>query len=164
MIANVPFQDWMRMVGEVATEIATLALGFDRCTIRARGASVGPGLYGPYLPLGTTQEPMQVGLLSDEEGCQRLAKALLGMDANEADLADSDLGDAVSEILNILAGGIKRRAEGRIDLQLGLPTFVKGVLLPSQHRAAFMADLQLGPVTAVVVLASPHRIVGVRPC
>ncbi|HEY8945162.1 MAG TPA: chemotaxis protein CheX, partial [Polyangiaceae bacterium] len=104
---------------------------------------------------GTPEIPMQMGLFADERGCQRLAKALLGMDENDEDLPAADLGDAVSEVLNMLAGSVKRRISDHADVKLGLPVFVRGAVF-STHYSMLTARLSLGPVHAVVVFALPE--------
>src|SRR5262245_18442635 len=111
MVANLTTEEWLGIIGGAANEVVTIALGLENCNVSARTHAVASGHIGAYLPLGTVERPMQVALLAEPAGCQALAKALLGMEPSDEDLPDADLSDAVSEILNVLAGGIKRGAQ-----------------------------------------------------
>ena len=157
MIARLDTQEWLRIIAESASEVATVALGFDNCEIRNQGSSVPDGLIGAYLPLGTNEQQMQVGFLSDPAGCQKLAKALLGMAEDEDDLAPADLSDAISELANVVAGGIKRRVTGGVEIKLGLPLFVNGSVQPNEHLVIMTAALKLGSVDALILFATPRN-------
>jgi hypothetical protein len=50
---------------------------------------------------------------------------------------------------------LKRRLEGRVDLKLGLPLFVNGVVQPNPHITILATELTLGTVEAVVLLVVP---------
>jgi hypothetical protein len=59
-------------------------------------------------------------------------------------------------MVNVLAGSVKRRIEGRASLTLGLPLFVNGVVQPNERIQISTAELKLGAVGAVVLLAWPR--------
>jgi len=158
MITRLDTQEWLRIIAESASEVATVALGLDACEI-TQGSAVPEGLIGAYLPLGTNEQPMQVGFLSNPAGCQRLAKALLGMGAEEDDLAPADLSDAISELANVVAGGIKRRVAGGVEIKLGLPLFVNGSVQPNEHLVIMTAELKLGPIQAFILFATARNSV-----
>lgn len=157
MLENLSDEVWLEIIASAANEVASVALGFEKCNVSPSKTSVPDGHIGAYLPLGSAGRPMQIALLAGPAGCQTLAKALLGMDPADEDLPDSDLSDAVSEILNVLAGGIKRGTQGRVEIQLGLPLFVKGVVQGNENLAILAADLELDSVSATVLLVAPRR-------
>ena len=64
--------------------------------------------------------PMTVAIGSDEPGCFALASGLLQMDRSELD--SSMVEDSLRELVNMVAGHIKRAMA--IDLALGLPEIV----------------------------------------
>ena len=64
--------------------------------------------------------PLTVALASDRAGCAALASAMLGMDADDLDVAMID--DFLRELLNMTAGQIK--LELALDQALGLPRVV----------------------------------------
>lgn len=107
---------------------------------------------GAYLALAAQDEPIQVGLLVDAAGCQILSKALLGMAPADANLPDADVSDAMCEIINIVAGGLKHRVSTELRLVLGLPLFVAGPLLPSREQQLVTRTLKLSEVTVEVLL------------
>jgi CheY-specific phosphatase CheX len=64
--------------------------------------------------------PVAVGITSDERGCLALASGLLQMPAS--DLDTSMVEDSLRELVNMLAGQVKRAMS--LDLALGLPEIV----------------------------------------
>jgi len=78
--------------------------------------------------------PLVVAIASDEFGCFALASGLLQMPAS--DLDSSMVEDSLREILNMVAGHIKRAMS--LDQALGLPEIVPFAdverLLPSGHQ------------------------------
>lgn len=160
MISQIAAAEWMNALEESAREVALTALGFSECTTERDCGAPPPELFGAYLPLGTTFQPVQIGLLSGERGCQALAKALLGLTPLDDDLPLPDVGDAVSEVLNMLAGGLKRRLAGRLELKLGLPLFLHGTVQSNAHVTLMPAKLVFGSVDVFVVFASakPMRL------
>jgi CheY-specific phosphatase CheX len=88
-----------------------------------------------------------VSIAADANGCQRLARALLGMEEGEEDLSTRDVEDAFGEVLNILAGGLKKRlsaSEGKIDL--GLPTVNIEKPRASGFDGRVLASTTIGPI------------------
>lgn len=108
--------------------------------------------HGAYLALVAQDEPIQVALLADPAGCQVLSKSLLGMDVADEDLPDSDVSDAMCEVINIVAGGLKRRVSPELKVTLGLPLFVAGPLLPNQQQQVHSRGFALGDVAVDVLL------------
>jgi hypothetical protein len=64
--------------------------------------------------------PVAVGLTSDERGCFALASGLLQM--SPSDLDNGMVEDSLRELVNMLAGQVKRAMS--LDLALGLPEIV----------------------------------------
>jgi hypothetical protein len=112
---------------------------------------------GAYLGLVAQDEPIQVGILVDAAGCQLLSKALLGMDAADEDLPPSDVSDAMCEIINILAGGLKRRVSPGMSVTMGLPIFVSGHPLPNQQQSVLARALEIGETSARVLLLTQKQ-------
>jgi hypothetical protein len=70
--------------------------------------------------------PIAVGITSDQEGCTALASGLLQMPAS--DLDTSMVEDSLRELVNMLAGQVKRAMS--LDLALGLPEIVPPADVP----------------------------------
>jgi hypothetical protein len=120
------------------------------------GEDFGTG-NGAYLGLVAQDEPVQVGILVDGVDCQLLSKALLGMEPTDEDLPPSDVSDAMCEIINIIAGGLKRRVAERMPVTLGLPIFVSGHPLPNQQQSVLARSIKIGGVSASVLLLTQKQ-------
>ena len=123
--------EWMSLAADSAAEIAAGALGMGSVRWQhPSGASLPPDLYGVYIPMLTDGGAVQLGLLGRRDVCAQLAKSLLGMGPDEALESDSDVFDAVGEVTNMVAGGVKVRAAARLDVKLGLPLALSGSIFP----------------------------------
>ncbi len=138
---------------EATLELAVAALGLD-------GQSQGPNpdfrngqRPGAYIGLMAPGDSVQIGLVADPAGLQALAKAMLGMEPEDEDLPSADIADAIGELANIFAGGIKARMLPKLgSLTLGLPIFINGYIEPTEKLMIHATDLQLGPVTASLLV------------
>lgn len=147
---------WMEVLLAAAREVATTALGLTVSERLGEAATLTSGLEGAYLALVGQEDSIQIGIASSPEGCAALAKALLGMTSDD-DLPDSDMADALCEIVNILAGVVKRNVVARAaSMTLGLPLFVKGVVQPTERIVLTLTDVCIGEVHAILVLIRPR--------
>jgi hypothetical protein len=148
----VPLQDWMTAAVEATLEMAGGTLGLEGTVIGA-GATARQ-FPGAYIGLTTPTEALQVGVVAGMDGLQTLAKSMLGMAPEDEDLPAGDVADAVGEIANIFAGGIKKRMLPRLGaVNLGLPLFINGYIEPTDRLAIQAVDIQLGPVvTSLLVI------------
>lgn len=136
--------EWMNAAAEAAEEIATGALGMQ--TTRWEHlptSSVPPDLCGVYIPLVTEGCALQFGMLGRPEVCETLARSLLGMGPDEALGDELELFDAVGEVTNLVAGGIKAKLAGRADIRLGLPLALKGQAFPASGTGTAQGILQM---------------------
>jgi hypothetical protein len=113
---------------------------------------------GAYLSLLAQDEAIQVALLATESGCQFLAKALLGIPASAEDLSDSDMSDAVCEIVNMMAGGLKQRISAELRVVTGLPIFVTGHPLPNPHQEMLVQEGAIGDVPVSLLVLAPRNM------
>lgn len=141
---------------ESARELTSTVLG--GLTFEALGdcEDFGAG-NGAYLGLVAQEEPVQVGIVVDGGGCQSLSKALLGMEPADEDLPPSDVSDAMCEIVNIIAGGLKRRVAERMPVTMGLPIFVSGHPLPNQQQTMLARSIKIGNVLVIVLLLTQKQ-------
>lgn len=127
---------WIDAAAEAAREFAETALG---CPMEA-GVPDGSSNYDLtccLVALVGDEASLQVGFASDAEGCQSLARALLGADEP---LPESDVVDAMGEIANIIGGGVKKRMRQDGGIHLGLPMVLHGRLkLTESHQVAHLA-------------------------
>jgi len=138
-------------------EVAATALGLPPFSIKARLEEPPPGAQGAYLALVTGQSSIQIGIASDEAGCQALAKGLLSMTEADPPLAAPELADAFCEIVNIVAGAFKSRVRERLgSLSMGLPIFFHGPAQATEHTAVQVTVVEAGASTAALLLVYPR--------
>jgi Chemotaxis phosphatase CheX len=144
---------------DATTEVSSTVLSGASCELLDTQTDYGTG-HGAYLSLNTDEEPIQVGLLAEPSDCQVLSKALLGMEAGDEDLPDGDVSDAMCEIINMIAGGLKRRVTGQLPVTLGLPMFVTGHPLPNPHQEVASRSLKIGDVSVSLILLTQSNASG----
>jgi hypothetical protein len=137
--------DWMNLAADAASEIASGALGMGTVRWQHPPESALPDdLCGVYIPLLAEGFSVQLGLLGRPAVCTQLAKSLLGMGPDESLADDGEVFDAVGEVTNLVAGGVKVRAAAHTNVKLGLPLAMSGTVLPSavafEHGLLHMDD------------------------
>lgn len=153
MSGRVPLQDWMAAAIEATLEMSGAVLGFEGSASETPPPPESRQYPGAYIGLNAPNEAVQVGVVAKPESLQALAKAMLGMAPEDEDLPSSDMADAVGELVNIFAGGIKQRMLPRLgSLNLGLPLFINGFIEPTEKLTIHAVDLQLGPVATSLLV------------
>jgi CheY-specific phosphatase CheX len=151
-------REWVSAAEAAAAEVATTALSCSEVQLATRSTQPPQSLFGAYVPLVASDCQAQIGIVAEWPACQSLARALFGMDRDAELDADSDVGDALGEIANMVAGCVKTRMNGRVPgLNTGLPLCVSGHVEPS--TGAEHATLVLsfdGVLASVIVLLSPN--------
>jgi CheY-specific phosphatase CheX len=150
-------QQWRDAVRGAASEIARYALSFDGATVaepEPEPAVATAAMIGAHIPLVGSQ-CFEISLVATRECCHALAGAVLGM-GTDAELSTAMVADAIGEIANQLAGGVKRRlASNGGDLELGLPVFVNGSVEPTGRQSVIALPTKFGPIPAMVVIVGP---------
>lgn len=141
---------WLEATADSMAEICrtTLAMELRR---NVDAPKLPPNLTGCFVALVGQEESLQIGLASDAVGCQLLARTLFGAD-NE--LSDTDVNDALGEIANILAGGVKTRmSKTHAGIQLSLPIVMEGHLRVTDRQRVDQLDVALNdvPIRLLVV-------------
>jgi CheY-specific phosphatase CheX len=140
---------WREALDGAASEVARYALGFAGAQVGAPTAlDPNAALVGAHIALVGGQ-PAELSLMATPPDCAVLASAVLGMAV--AQLPPATVRDAIGEISNMLAGGVKRRLPGN-DLELGLPVFGDSSVEVIGGQARLVFPLQLGPVATFVVI------------
>jgi hypothetical protein len=145
---------WRTAVEGAATEIATRALSFPGVVVQDPvGAERSAAMIGAHIPLIGGGQAFEMSLVSSEEGCEALSRAILCLTAGPA-LREVEIVDAIGEIVNMLAGSMKRRLAGHgAHLALGLPIFVRGYLQPSDRLSLITLPIRFGPIDTMVTVA-----------
>ena len=126
----------------------------------SRGESVHhapPHLPGSFITLVSPSNSVQIGFVADRENCASLARMLLGLEPDD-DLEESDLADAMGEVANIVAGGVKTLMHGEdTALQLGLPIFVDGFVEPSHRAEVLVTPIVMGEIMGQSIIIRNRR-------
>jgi CheY-specific phosphatase CheX len=140
---------WLEATLDAANEFSSTTLGFDLGDPQAI-RRLPENLTGCFVALVGEQESLQIGLASDSAGCQTLAQALFAADEP---LPDPDVSDALGEIANIIAGGVKKRRVAKTGMALGLPMVMEGHVRITDRQEIAHLDVALGdvPVRLLVV-------------
>jgi len=155
-------ESWLEAAIQAVTEVAGSALACDVvATVREGG--LPPTQSGAYLPMLAAGDSVYLGLLSDRPGLTQITRSLLGMEPAESDPAERDVADAVSEIANMIGGGVQRRlADPDFAVELGLPIFVKGEVMMEDLATASAALDMGGTAVEVVILHGGRRLEGAK--
>lgn len=152
MSKSVALAVWQSAVEGGVADLARDGMGLPEVEVAERTEIIPAGMPGAFIPLIGPSESVQIGIVSSPEGCRSLALALL-QSGPEAEIAQSDVSDALGEAANILAGFVKRAMQDHVNpIQLGLPLFVNGHLETSDRVRAAVSHVQLGPIRAALVV------------
>ncbi len=124
-MSQIPIKLWMDALVSATNELATTSLGFEEGSVNEEPDCEFAA--GSCIALVGEEGSLQMGLGASQENAMKLGRALFGMEPDEEDLSEQDLGDALGEIVNVVAGGVKTRmSEHAVSMQLGLPLLLHG--------------------------------------
>lgn len=139
-------ETWFKAMEESLNDVSTGMLGFEEGQILSVSENLPEKMTGAHVAMISLHDSINMGIISSQEGCNRLAKAFVGVEPGE-ELDESDIQDALGEIVNIVAGGVKTRM---IDvdptIEIGLPVFFKGTISPRSRVASYVLDVKIGPI------------------
>jgi len=155
MSHTVVLDEFMKATLEATSEFASTTLG-EPMHLSEPGSDMAPDLTGCFVALVGDEGSLQIGLATNPEGCQKLAQALF---ASDVELPAEDVSDALGEIANIIAGGVKcRMATPQLALALGLPIVMEGRLRLAERQQIVTADVRLGQVPVrLLILGNKER-------
>ncbi len=166
----ISMQEWLTYFRQATQEVASTALKFDAPAKPEKGAkpaprgkqaaaaSDGAPRPGAYIAILSEGSSVHLGITATAEGCRAMARSLLGLHPTH-DVSDQETGDAVSELMNIIAGKVKSRISERDQtLRLGLPMFVQGRIQETGSMERQAADIELGPVSCQLLVYRNKRV------
>ncbi len=149
---------WLDAAAQAASEIATGSLGATSTTWEGRPATTLPGdLCGVYLPLLSDELALQFGFLATFVVCAKLSRALLGIAPDEELESEADVFDAVGEITNLVAGGVKARLVGRCTVNLGVPLALQGRVFPASGSRSMQGVIRIDESDVWLVMTGTPR-------
>lgn len=124
-MSEATMEAWVQSVVDAMLD-AGMMLGFEDSDVNEDGDSPGDDFIGANIAVVGDEHAVQLGVLSSPDQADKIARAMLGMEPDE-DLPHSDMADAIGEIANIIAGGVKgAMVDDAPGLRLGLPVFSEG--------------------------------------
>lgn len=153
---------WLDALAASTDELATTTLGFEGCQVEELLPQIPypPPTAGAYLAMVGNEQTLQLAIVSDMQGCRLLSGALLGMVGDEDGLGETDIADAMGEIINIVAGGVKTRMAGSDKgFKLGLPMFIDGHVEPVKETEQAAQRVTLGSIRAYLLTLRQKRTV-----
>ncbi|MDJ0767075.1 MAG: chemotaxis protein CheX [Myxococcota bacterium] len=145
---------WLGIALEAAQEVGTGSLDLAPEFVDARDRDRSQVSSGAYIPIICGREKLHIGMASTEQGCIDLTRALLCMEPDEDDPTQEDVADAVSEIVNILAGIMQRMVpEDGPQVELGLPIFINGGIVACRLDTE-LATIQYGNTVVDITVIS----------
>jgi Chemotaxis phosphatase CheX len=145
---------WRAAVEGAAGEIATYALSLPGAVVQDPvGLECASAMIGAHIPVIGGGQAFDLALVASADGCLALSRAILCMDG-AAPLRDAEVADAVGEIVNMLAGAVKRRMSGQgAELVLGLPLFLHGYIQPTDRLSVLTLPTRFGTIDTMVLIA-----------
>jgi hypothetical protein len=150
--------EWLEAAADASQEIATGPLGATATSWRECSNEALPGdLCGVYIPLISDDLALQFGMLASRDVCIELARSLLGMTADEELGSDEDIFDAVGEVSNLVAGGVKVRLADRCNVNLGVPLALQGRVFPASGSRSAQGVVRVGDSDVWLVMTGTPR-------
>ena len=154
---TIELQEWLDCLTHVTSDYAAHHLRFDSSPPAPAVSAPGSPRPAVYVAILGAKISMHLGLVTSAEGAQALTRAFLGLRSQGA-IAERDVVDGMSEILNILAGKVKSRMTARDgSLRLGLPMYVSGAVGHGDGIERAVVDVHLGPVPCQLHVFRQHR-------
>ncbi len=148
-------QDWADAMRAVSLETG-VGMGFEGLSIE-HDPSAPVYETGALLPLVGRCVNVQLGLLGERAALEHVARTLCMMEPDE-EIDWEDATDAVSEVVNVIAGALKTAMIDRVPtLRLGLPMFADGFHhRTGGSRSVMRARMPGAEFTFVVALGRPE--------
>jgi len=135
---------WRQAFVEAVQELSETCFGGVPVTERGYRNKMPDSLLGAFVQVVSKEGAVLVGLIASSEACDGLARLMLQMEP-EDEIAENDANDAMGEIINIAAGGIKTKLSAEIGaIELGLPLFLSGRLHAVGNIAVEVAEMSIG--------------------
>src|SRR5262245_31142156 len=99
-------ESWVACFQRASEEIASQTLRFDPSAGPRDVARIQGKCPGAYIALLGSQTSVHLGISASPDGCRTIARGLLGAHPS-SEIDDREVMDAMSEVLNIVAGKVK---------------------------------------------------------
>ena len=151
--AKLTLAQWRNALEGAAHEIATNAFSFPGAKIfDPVSHEAAAKMIGAHIPVLGGGGAFDLALVALPEDCQALSRAILYASPDQV-LRDTEVADAIGEVVNMLAGSVKRRMTGvGAELELGLPIFLHGYIQPTDRLMVTAFPTHFGTVETMVLI------------
>jgi len=148
---TVPVKDLEVSLGHALEEVVTTMLNQQPIVVRAENLHFSPDLSAIVGFGGKISGFLAVHTTS--EGACMVASALLGM---SFEIVDETVSDAMGELVNVLAGSVKKHASGDQELfKISVPSIICGTQYSThapKHAQQLILGIKAGPCSFLVQL------------
>ncbi len=144
MNESTELERWCDVMAEAFTELAESSLFVEEIDFVHLGWLNAKDAPGSYVPLVGDSGTFTFGIQGSWDDFSKLSRRFLFMDEGD-EISDEEIVDAINELCNIMAGGVKRRMVTQdSSLKLGLPTFFSGSIhvTSDQEARETIADIK----------------------
>ena len=121
-MSEATMEAWVQSVVDAMLD-AGMMLGFEDAEVDEEAERPDDRFIGAGIAVVGDEHAIQLGVLSTPDQADLIARTMLAMEPDE-ELAHDDMADAIGEIANIIAGGVKgAMVDDAPGLRLGLPVF-----------------------------------------
>jgi len=150
---KVPLKDWMDALISAMNELAVTSLGYEEGTLISTESTLKEDFSGSYIALVGNQASLQIGVGATRAGCTQLARDLFALEPEDEDLSEQDEADALGELANVVAGGLKARmSESASQMQIGLPLLLHGRIEAPKHSEVSIAMIRWNAAEVRLIL------------
>jgi len=150
---QVPLKGWMEALISAMNELAVTSLGYEEGTLVSKDSTLKEEFSGSYIALVGDNTSLQIGVGTTREGCTRLARDLFALEPEDEDLSEQDEADALGELANVVAGGLKSRmSDHASDMQLGLPLMFHGTIEAPKHSEVSISVIRWNAAEVRLIL------------
>lgn len=153
--SHITLAQWRTALQSAASEIASYALSFTGAVVQDPvGIERTVALIGAHIPMIGSGGAYDLALVASPGDCKALARAILCR-APDAAVLDTEVADAIGEIVNMLGGGVKRRMSSHraAELLLGLPIFLHGYIQPTERMTVTCLPTRFGTIDTMILIA-----------
>ncbi|MCD4813617.1 chemotaxis protein CheX [bacterium] len=146
-------QNWLDALKAALSEVSKTILNQEEGSFNPRQNDLPwNNTIGAYIPIISRDYSLQLGLVSTEDGCNTLARALLKRSPDEL-LCAEDMADAIREVVNIICGMSKAKIEGDVsNSTLGLPIFIEGHIRLTKEQDVCSEMVMFGNVKCYLIV------------
>lgn len=148
--AEAGYRAWLDAAVSCVGEVFSVTFGVDPPQKMGEVDALEGQFRGVTLALISDDEDVELVFAATADAAQALTRLMFCVEPGEPDLPDEDVGDAVGEIANMIAGGVKDRLSGSRTIRLGLPMQFSGQVRSAEADGSRLARMSNGHVSFVV--------------